>query len=89
MNDAEMREKVLGILAELAPEVDVHALKPAVRLRDQLDLDSMDFLNFLIGIDEQLGVDIPEADYPKLPTLDAIYSYLQQRLSQAGARPSS
>ena len=89
MNDREMRERVLGVLAELAPEVDVHALKPDVRLRDQLDLDSMDFLNFLIGIDEQLGIDIPEADYPKLATLESIYTYLQEKLSGAKARPPS
>jgi acyl carrier protein len=89
MNDADMREKVLSILAGLAPEVDVHALKPNVRLRDQLDLDSMDFLNFLIGIDEQLGVDIPEADYPKLASLDSIYAYLRAKLSEAAASPPS
>jgi acyl carrier protein len=80
MSREELSERVLSILAELAPEVDVHALKPAVRLRDQLDLDSMDFLNFLIGVDEQLGVDIPESDYPKLATLDSIYEYLENRL---------
>ena len=89
MNDSETSEKVLGILAELAPEVDVHALKPDVRLRDQLDLDSMDFLNFLIGIDEQLGVDIPEADYPKLGTLESIYDYLKAKLTGSPAGPPS
>ncbi len=83
MNENELHEKVLGVLAELAPEVDVQGLKQAVRLRDQVDLDSMDFLNFLIGIDEQLGVDIPETDYAKLETLDSIYSYLQDKLAKA------
>ncbi|HEY4684984.1 MAG TPA: acyl carrier protein [Dehalococcoidia bacterium] len=82
MSEDAVREKVLAILAELAPEVDVHALRPDVRLRDQMDIDSMDFLNFLIGVDEQLGVDIPEADYPRLATLDAIYRYLQEKLAQ-------
>lgn len=89
MNDSETSGKVLAILAELAPEVDVHALKPDVRLRDQLDLDSMDFLNFLIGIDEQLGVDIPEADYPKLGTLDSICDYLKAKLTGSPAGPPS
>jgi acyl carrier protein len=79
-----MQEKVLGILAGLAPEVDVHTLKPEVRLRDQLDIDSMDFLNFLIGIDAELGVDIPEADYPKLATLNSIYAYLREKLPARG-----
>ena len=85
MNETELRETVLGVLSELAPEVDVHALRPEVRLRDQLDLDSMDFLNFLIGIDERLGVDIPESDYAHLATLDSIYGYLREKLAQAKA----
>jgi acyl carrier protein len=83
MNESELREKVLAVLAELAPEIDVHTLKPGVRLRDQVDLDSMDFLNFLIGIDEQTGVDIPESDYAHLATLDDIDSYLRRKLAVA------
>ena len=82
MSDAEIRQKVLGILGGLAPEIDVHTLKPDVRLRDQMDIDSMDFLNFLIGVDAELGVDIPEADYPRLATLNAIYAYLREKLPQ-------
>jgi acyl carrier protein len=84
MNE-EVRDKVLDVLAELAPEVDVRSLRGDVRLRDQLDLDSMDFLNFLVGIDEQLGIDIPEADYPRLTNLDSIYSYLRSKLSDPKA----
>jgi acyl carrier protein len=80
MTSDQIREKVLGILAGLAPETDVHALKPDMRLRDQMDIDSMDFLNFLIGVDAELGVDIPEADYPKLATLNSIYAYLLEKL---------
>jgi acyl carrier protein len=80
VSEEQIRERVLGILAGLAPEMDVHTLKPEVRLRDQIDIDSMDFLNFLIGIDAELGVDIPEADYPKLATLNSIYAYLQEKL---------
>ena len=81
MNRAEIRERVLTILGDLAPELDIHALKPDVRLRDQVDLDSMDFLNLLIGVDAELGVDIPEADYPRLTSLDAIYAYLGEKLA--------
>jgi acyl carrier protein len=80
MNDNQMQDKVLDILGALAPEVDVHSLKAGVRLRDQLDLDSMDFLNFLIGIDQEFAVEIPEADYAKLATLDQIYGYLRLKL---------
>jgi acyl carrier protein len=80
MSDEEVREKVLGILASMAPEMDVHTLKPDVRLRDQMDLDSMDFLNFLIAVDDEIGVDIPESDYPRLATLNTIYAYLREKL---------
>jgi acyl carrier protein len=80
MSDEQIREVVLGILGRLAPEMDVHALKADVRLRDQIDIDSMDFLNFLIAVDAELGVDIPEADYPKLASLNSIYAYLRERI---------
>jgi acyl carrier protein len=85
MTEDDIREKVLAILQELAPELDVHTLKPDVRLRDQLDLDSMDFLNFLIGIDEQLGIDIPEADYPRLARLNDIYRYVLEKRTTPSA----
>ena len=85
MTQDEVKENVLAILQELTPEVDVHTLKPDARLRDQLDIDSMDFLNFLIGINEQLHVEIPEADYPRLATLDAIYAYVAEKRSGATA----
>lgn len=80
MNEQQIRETLLRILGELAPEVDVTQLKPDVRIRDQIDLDSMDFLNFLIAVDEELNVDIPEADYPKLATLDACVAYVRDKL---------
>lgn len=81
MNQTEVQEKVLEILSGLAPEVDVHSLRADVRLRDQIDVDSMDFLNFLIAIDAEIGVDIPESDYSRLTTLKSIYEYLRERLA--------
>jgi acyl carrier protein len=72
----EIRATVLATLAEIAPEVDPAAVLPGVDLRDQLDIDSMDFLNFVIALHERLGVDIPERDYPKLATLDTIVDYV-------------
>jgi acyl carrier protein len=80
-----LRATVLRVLGEVAPEADPAALRPDVALRDQLDLDSMDLLNFLIGLHEALGVDIPEADYPRLTTLDACVDYLA---AAQEARPS-
>jgi acyl carrier protein len=80
MNEQEIRDGLLRILGELAPEADLSQIKPDVRLRDQLDIDSMDFLNFLIAVDEELHVDIPEADYPRLATLDACVAYIRDKL---------
>jgi acyl carrier protein len=80
MTPDEIRETLFRVLGEIAPEADPAILKPDVDLRDQLDIDSMDFLNFVIGINEELGVEIPEADYPQLVTLDGFVDYLDSRL---------
>jgi acyl carrier protein len=72
----EIRALVLRSLGEVAPEADLVAIKPDVGFRDQLDLDSMDFLNFVVALHEALGVDVPEADYPRLATLDGCVEYL-------------
>lgn len=80
MTPAEIRETVLRLLGEIAPEADPETLEPDVDLREQLDLDSMDVLNFVIAVDQELGVDIPESDYPRLLALDDFVAYLAQRL---------
>jgi acyl carrier protein len=74
----ELRATVLRCLGEIAPEVDPARVKPDVSFRDQLDLDSMDILNFVIALHEALGVDVPEVDYPKLATLDGCVGYLAE-----------
>ena len=84
MTDDEIRNVVLRLLSQVAPEADMTAIKSDVRLRDQIDIDSMDALNFLISIDAELHVDIPEADYPKLNTLDNIVAYLSEAISHRG-----
>jgi acyl carrier protein len=76
----EIRVALLRILQEMVPEEDVTKLKPDVRIRDQIDLDSMDFVNFLIAVDEQFGVETPEKDYPKLATLDKCVAYFKSKL---------
>ena len=78
MTKDEIRTVVLRSLGEIAPEADPATIKPDVGFRDQLDLDSMDFLNFVIALHQALGVDIPEADYPRLATLDGCVEYLAQ-----------
>ena len=79
LSDAELRAAVLGALARIAPEVDPATLRGDASLREQADLDSMDFLNLVIGLSESLGVDVPEVDYPKLATLDGCVAYLGAR----------
>ncbi len=70
---------VLRVLGDIAPEADLTSLRPDLAFRDQLDLDSMDMLNFVVGLHDALGVEIPEADYPRLATLDACVEYLASR----------
>lgn len=82
MTNAEIRDAVIRILAKIAPEVRGQALAPSISLRDQLDLDSMDALNFVIALHQELGVEIPESDYAKLATLDRIVAYLAARLTE-------
>jgi acyl carrier protein len=76
MTKDEIKKNVLQILGTVAPEADLASIKPNVRLRDQLDIDSMDLLNFVIGLHKQFNVEIPEADYAKLATLDGCVDYL-------------
>ena len=72
----EMRSLVLRLLGEIAPEADTSALQPDVSFRDQLDLDSMDFLNFVVALHKEFQIDIPEADYPKYMTLNGCLAQL-------------
>jgi acyl carrier protein len=84
MDRSQIRAGVLATLAEVAPEVDVTQLSDAAPLRRQVDLDSMDWLNVIIGWHRRFGVDIPEADYARLGTLDAVMHYLAERIGPAG-----
>jgi acyl carrier protein len=77
----EIRETVYRLLGDIAPEADPRSLDPRVEIRDQLDIDSMDFLGFIIGLHEALGMDIPEVDYGHLATLDGCVAYLAARRS--------
>jgi acyl carrier protein len=76
---AALRTVVVDTLRRIAPEVSPAELRADVPLRDQVDLDSMDWLNFLIALHGALGVDIPESDYAKLVTLDDLLGYLQSK----------
>ena len=80
MNPDEIRAIALATLQSIAPELETDELAADQPLRSQVDLDSMDWLNFLIGLHQKLKVDIPEADYAKLVTLNDVVAYLHERL---------
>ena len=80
-DEKEIREVVVRTLSNIAPEIEAESIDPRRDLRDQIDIDSVDFLNFVIGLHKELGVDIPDADVPKLATLNGCIAYL---LSKTG-----
>ncbi|MGB7540431.1 MAG: phosphopantetheine-binding protein [Burkholderiales bacterium] len=80
MNEQEIRTQVFAVLKSIAPEIEAGELLADRPLRNQVDLDSMDWLNFLVGMHEKLHVDIPEADYARLVTLDNLFAYLRGKL---------
>ena len=80
MNAIELRALVLSSLGEIAPEVDLAAVDPAASLQEKLDIDSMDFLDFVVSLSERTGIEVPESDYSDLATVDACVSYLGARV---------
>ncbi len=76
MNAIEAKSLIIDVLSSIAPEADYTVLPGNAQLRDELDLDSMDFLNFIAALHERTHINIPEADYPKLFTLDGAASYI-------------
>jgi acyl carrier protein len=81
MNIAEVRAGVLAELKRIAPELEDGELAPAKPLREQVDLDSMDWLNFIVALHERFKVEIPESDYARLGTLEQTIAYLGKKLS--------
>ena len=80
MTDEQMTETIFSVLEQIAPEVDPDDLEPDEDIRDAFDIDSFDFLNFLIGLNEEFGVEIPEADYGQLVSLNDIVGYIKVRM---------
>ncbi|MEW5872974.1 MAG: acyl carrier protein [Chloroflexota bacterium] len=76
MNQTELKQIILNALAQVAPGADVNNLDPDENVREALDIDSFDHLNFLVSLHETLGVEIPEKDYGRLNTVNEIIAYL-------------
>ena len=80
MDDGQIRKAVLDIVEIVAPDADLSELKDDVRLRDQLAIDSMDFLDIVMELRKRYKVEVPKEDYPQLATLNSAVEYLRPRL---------
>jgi acyl carrier protein len=89
MTADEIRTIVIDTLMRIAPEIDPASIEPGASFRDQLDLDSMDFLNFVLAVHDRLGVEIPEVDYARLSTLGSAVDYLAARLDGSAKMSST
>ena len=81
MTEEQVKQIVIDIINEIAPDEDTSNLKSEVNLRDQMDLDSMDFLDIVMELRKQHGIEIPEEDYPKLASLDSCADYLTPKFN--------
>jgi len=79
MTRDEIKETALEALSDIAPEVDTGKLDEKINFRDQFDMDSVDYLNFVLTLEKKLAIKIPELDYPKLSSLEGCISYLESR----------
>lgn len=77
----DIAQTVRAVLSQIAPNADVDHADPDESLQEQLELDSMDFLNFVTELHERLGVDVPERDYPKLDSVAGAVGYLEHHLA--------
>jgi len=80
MKREDLATRVLALVTEIAPDVDPASVIADVDFRDQFDFDSMDTLNFAIALHRDLGVEVPEADYSRLASLDKCVAYLADRV---------
>ncbi|MDR2512845.1 MAG: phosphopantetheine-binding protein [Puniceicoccales bacterium] len=76
MTKEQVQKIILDIIAEIAPDEDLSKVKPDVRLREQLTLDSMDFLDIVMELRKKHGIDVPEQDYVQLASLESSSNYL-------------
>ena len=83
MNAAEIREVIITILGRIAPDEDLSDLKDEKPFREQMELDSMDFLDIVMELRKLYRIDIPEADYPQLSTMQGSLDYLLPKLADA------
>lgn len=76
MTPDEALDHLQAVLADIAPDADLRGIKRTANLREELDIDSMDFLRLVQGVHARTGIDVPEADYRKVASLEALVAYL-------------
>ena len=84
MTKDDIKKLIIEIIADIAPDEDTSNLKPDVRLREQLQLDSMDFLDIVMELRKRHGIEVPESDYMQLATLDSCANYLGPKFAAKG-----
>jgi acyl carrier protein len=82
MTQEEVRQVVIDIIADIAPDEELDGIKDDVSLREQLDLDSMDFLDIVMELKKHYKVEVPADDYPRLATLSSCVEYLTPKMIQ-------
>ena len=80
MTRKEVRQAVVNILEDIAPDADLSSIKDDVTLREQMDLDSMDFLDIVMELRKRFNIEVPESDYQELVSMDSCIQYLQPLL---------
>ncbi|MGB0460513.1 MAG: acyl carrier protein [Opitutales bacterium] len=81
MTEDQVKQIVIDIINEIAPDEETSGLKDEVALREQMDLDSMDFLDIVMELRKQHGIEVPEADYPELASLQSCANYLTPKFN--------
>ncbi len=80
MTRDEIRQAIIGIIQDILPDQDFSKVKPDEKLREQIGLDSMDFLDIVMELRKRYGVEVPESEYPQLATLNSCIGYLEPKL---------
>jgi acyl carrier protein len=80
MTKQEVKSVLMEIVAEIIPDEDLTGLKDDIPIREQVELDSMDFLDIIMELRKRYGIEVPEDDYMQLATIDSSVAYLEPRM---------
>lgn len=82
MNEQDIKQTIFQLLKRIAPETEPSQLHPDENIRETLNIDSFDALQFIVALDEKLGIEIPEEDYGKTSTLKNLLSYVEGKINR-------